>query len=57
MNKSSIHKVLKNKGLTFQMGQVSELQRKAIVNNSHDLNLSNCSVAFKNVITVLAKEK
>ena len=57
MNKSSIHKVPKNKGLIFQMGQVSELQRKAIVNNSHDLNLSNCSVAFKNVITVLAKEK
>ena len=57
MNKSSIHKVLKNKGLTFQMGQVSELHPKAIVNNSHDLNLSNCSVAFKNVITVLAKEK
>ena len=37
----------KNNGLVFHMGEVSELWRKTMVTNSHVLNLSNCSVAFK----------
>ena len=41
VNKSRIH------GLIFHMGEVSELWRKILVNDSHVSNLSNCSVVFK----------
>ena len=44
VNKSRIHEMPKNNGLIFHMGEVSELWRKAVVNNSHVFNLSNCSV-------------
>ena len=47
VNKSRIHEVPKNNGLIFHMGEVSELWRKTVVNNSHVFNLSNCSVEFK----------
>ena len=47
VNKSPIHEVPKNNGLNFHMGEVSELRRKAMVNNSHLFNFSNCSVVFK----------
>ena len=47
VNKSRIHEVPKNNGLIFHMGEVSELWRKTMVNNSHVFNLSNCSVVFK----------
>ena len=40
------HEVPKNNVLIFHMGEVSELWRKAMVNNSHVFNLSNCSVVF-----------
>ena len=33
---------LTSNGLIFQMGEVSELLRKAMVINSHVFNLSNC---------------
>ena len=47
MIKSRIHEVPKNNGLIFHIGEVSELWRKTVVNNSHVFNLSNCSVVFK----------
>ena len=47
VNKSRIHEVPKNNGLIFHMGEVLELWRKTVVNNSHVFNLSNCSVVFK----------
>ena len=47
MNESPIHEVAKNGGFIFHMGQVSELWRKAMVNNCHVFDLSNCSVVFK----------
>ena len=60
VNKSRIYEVPKNNGLIFHMGEVSELWRKTVVNNSHVsgahyqgngllhvFNLSNCSVVFK----------
>ena len=43
VNKSRIHEVM----LIFHTGEVSELWHKAVVNNSHVFNLSNCSVVFK----------
>ena len=43
VNKSRIHAVPKNNVVIFHMGKVSELWRKALVNNSHVFNLSNCS--------------
>ena len=54
VNKSRIHAVPKNNVVIFHMGKVSELWRKAVVNNSHVFNLSNCSF-FLSVITVLEK--
>ena len=33
--------------LIFHVGEVSELWRKTVVNNSHVFNLSNCSGVFK----------
>ena len=47
VNKSRIHEESKNNGPIFRMGEVSELWRKTIVNNSRVFNLSNCSVVFK----------
>ena len=47
VNESHIHEVSKNDGLIFHMGEVLELWRKTVVNNSHVFNLSNCSVVFK----------
>ena len=47
VNESHIHKVPKNNGLIFHMGEVSELCRKTMTNNSHVFNLNNCSVVFK----------
>ena len=44
---SDLHKVPENNGLIFHIGEVSELWRKIIVNNSHVFNLSNCAVAFR----------
>ena len=46
MNKSHILEVPKNNGLIFHMGEVLELWRKAMVNNSHVFNFSNCSEVF-----------
>ena len=40
--------------LIFHMGEVSELRRKTMLNNSHVFNFTNCSVVFR-VITVLVK--
>ena len=42
MDKSRIHEVPKNNGLIFYMGEVSELWRKAMVNNSHVFQFFNC---------------
>ena len=47
VNKLRIHEVPKNNWFIFHMGQVSELWLKAMVNNPHVFNLSNCSVVFK----------
>ena len=47
VSKSHIHEKPKNNRLIFQMGEVLELWRKAIVNNSHVFNFRNCSVVFK----------
>ena len=47
VNESHLYKVPKNKELIFHMGEVSELWRKTVVNNSHIFNLRNCSVVFK----------
>ena len=47
VNKPRIHDVTKNKGLIFQMGEVSELWRKTMVNNSHVFILSDCSEYLK----------
>ena len=47
VNESHIHEVPKNNGLIFHMGEVSELWRKKMVNNSHVFNLINYSVVFK----------
>ena len=47
VNESRIHEAPKNNGLIFHMGEVSELWRKTMVNNSHVFILSNCSVVFK----------
>ena len=47
-NESHIHEVPKYNRLIFRMGEVSELWRKTMVNNSHAFNLSNCSVVLKN---------
>ena len=47
VTKSPIREEPKNNGLIFHMGEVSELWRKAKVNNSHVFNISNCSVVFK----------
>ena len=44
VNESHIHEVAINNGLIFHMSEVSELLCKAVVNNSHVFNLSNCSV-------------
>ena len=46
MNKSRTLEVPKNNGLIFHMGEVLELWRKAMVNNSHVFNFSNCSEVF-----------
>ena len=52
-NESHIHEVPKNNGLIFHVGEVSELWRKTMVNNSYVFNLSNCSVIFNwSTITV-----
>ena len=53
VNESHIHKVPENDRLIFHMGDVSELQCKTMVNNSHVFNLSNRLVELK--ITVLVK--
>lgn len=42
MNELHIHEVPQNNGLTFHMGEVSELYRKTMANSSHVFNLSNC---------------
>ena len=56
VNESHVHDVPKNNGLIFHMGEVSELWRKIMVNNSQVFNLSDCWVVFKIiVITVLVK--
>ena len=47
VNESSIHEVPKNSGPIFHVGDVSELWRKTMVNNSYVFNFSNCSVVFK----------
>ena len=47
VNKSRIPEVPQNNGLIFHVDEVSELWRKTMVNNSHVLNSSNCSVVFK----------
>ena len=47
LNESHIHEVPKSSGLIFHMGEVSKLWRKAMLNNGHVFNLSNCSVLFK----------
>ena len=55
MNESHILEVHKNNVLIFHMGEVLELWRKAMVSNSHDFNLSNCSVVFEMCETVFGK--
>ena len=47
VNKSRIQEIPRSNRLIFHMGEVSELRRKAMVNNSHVFNLSNCPVVFK----------
>ena len=47
VNKSRIHEVPRSNRLIFHVGEVSELWHKAMVNNSHVFNLSNCLVVFK----------
>ena len=47
LNESPIHDVPKNNGLMFHVGEVPELWRKAVVNNSHVFNFNKCSVLFK----------
>ena len=47
VNESRIHEAPKNNGLILHMGEVSELWRKTMVNNSHVFNLINYSVVFK----------
>ena len=47
MNESHIHEVPKNNGLIFDIGEVSEMWRKTMVNNCHVFILSNCLVVFK----------
>ena len=47
VNKSRIPSLPRNNRLIFHMGEVSELWRKVMVNNSLIFNFSNCSVVFK----------